>query len=605
MCGIYGSSRIYSEETIRKKLQRIAFRGPDYSEYVNLNNKLILGHNRLAILDLDPRSNQPFRYGPLTIVFNGEIYNFLDIKNDLELKGYDFRTSSDTEVICAAYLAYAEKCLGLFNGMFSFVIHDSRDERLFGARDRIGKKPFYYTLVGGEFEFASQISVIALGGFFKISANSVNKYLLRGYVEDPYSIFDEIFKLKAGHAFYFDLNSKQFDEFSYWDIAIPVPTQNIPYEEAKSILKILLEDSVKLRMISDVPIGTFLSGGVDSSLVTALAAKEAGRKINAFSIKFHNDGFDESEHAGHIANHLGINHNIIPCDYQVGIDIISELPNYFDEPFADSSAIPSMLLARETRKYMTVALSGDGGDEVFMGYSRYNWIRKIAPLYRIPFTLRKGISTFLFRIPGSRNHLISGYLRKRDLNELINDAITTNYRQILLEEQYNPTDYEYILNANKTCVEQKIADLDLKLWLCNDGLVKIDRATMAASMEGRCPLLDYRIVEFGRSLPVNYRYTENRQKKILKDILYEYVPQNLVDRPKKGFTMPFREWFKNELKEYVFDLLNNDNLKLIPNLNISFVNKGVENHMNGNIDFYPIIWRLIVLINWLKYPNNS
>lgn len=600
MCGIYGSTKIYAGEIIRRKLNCMAFRGPDNSEYLKLDNKLILGHNRLAILDLDARSNQPFHYEHLTIVFNGEIYNFGDIRRDLKSAGYVFNTSSDTEVICAAYLAHGTKCTALFNGMFSFVIYDGRNQTLFGARDRVGKKPFYYSLKGGDFEFASQLGAIALGNSFEISNMAINKYLLRGYVEDPYSIYEGVFKLKAGHAFQFDLNKKEFREFSYWDIALPPRRSELIYEEAKSSLKDLLEDAVRIRLIADVPLGTFLSGGTDSSLITAIAASQAGEKINAFSVKFHDDGFDESEYAKSIADYLGVNHTIVPCNYEAGIGIINEINDYYDEPFADSSAVPSMLLARQTRKYMTVALSGDGGDEVFMGYSRYQWIKRVSQLFLLPVAIRKNIAAILRRSKNIRYQIISQRLKMNDVNALIQDALNTSYYNIFLANPYSKTEYEYVLDCPTSAIEQKIADLDFKLYLCNDGLVKVDRATMAASMEARCPLLDYRIVEFGRSLPIEYRYAKNNQKRILKDILYEYVPKVLLDRPKKGFTMPFREWFKSELKEYVYDLLTEENLKMIPNLNIPYIREGIEKHMKSEIDFYSIIWRLIILVNWLN-----
>lgn len=600
MCGIYGSTKIYSEETVRKKLKRMAFRGPDCSEYLSLNNKLILGHNRLAILDLEPRSNQPFEYGQLTIVFNGEIFNYIILKKQLESKGYSFHTTSDTEVICAAYLEYQDACVHHFNGMFSFVIYDRREQLLFGARDRIGKKPLYYSLKDDHFEFSSQLGPIVLDNSFKISDISINKYLLRGYVEDPYSIYEEIFKLKAGHAFYFDLNKREFNEFPYWDITIPPKKLELSYKEAKVSLQNLLEDAVRSRMISDVSLGTFLSGGIDSSLVTALAASTSGEKVKAFSIKFQEEGFDESEFAKDIAKHLNIDHTIISCDYDVGIDIINDINYYFDEPFADSSAVPSMLLARQTRKYMTVALSGDGGDEVFMGYSRYQWIKKAAPLFLLPFKLRKRMAFLLNSMPGIRYQFIARRIGKESINDLINNALTTGYPRVLQNPIAESTDYEYVLTSSNSKIEQKIADLDLKLLLCNDMLVKVDRASMAASMEVRCPLLDYRVVEFGRSLPVEYRYKRNMQKRILKDILYEYVPKELLDRPKKGFTMPFREWFKSELKEYVYDTLTEKNLKMIPNLNIAYIRDEIDKHMDSKIDFYSIIWRLIILVNWLR-----
>jgi len=599
MCGIYGSTKIYSEEIVKAKLTRIAFRGPDFSQSRNIDDKVIIGHNRLSIIDLDVRSNQPLYYRGLWIAFNGEIFNYKTLKKELEDKGHNFLTTSDTEVICAAYLEYKEACVRYFNGMFAFVIYDVQKQVLFGARDRVGKKPLYYTLKDGYFEFASQISAITVENSFRISDLAIQKYLLRGYVEDPYSIYEGISKLRAGYAFHYNVNEREFEDYPYWDIVLPVSTTNLSYEEAKHQMTLLLKDAISIRMVSDVPLGTFLSGGIDSSLITALAASQSSNSVSAFSVKFNERGFDESEHAHAIAKHIGVNHTIIPCNYEEGLEIIQNINYYFDEPFADSSAVPTVLLAKHTKKYITVSLSGDGGDEVFMGYSRYRWIKKLSPFFSLPFSFRKIISHLLELSPNKRHKLISDYLNKVGVNDVIRNALINSDTRIFSNTPNKKTVFEYVLNS-KSSNEQKISDLDFKLWLCNDGLVKIDRGSMSASMEVRCPLLDYRIIEFGRSLPLSYKFDGVVQKKILRDILYEYVPKELLDRPKSGFTMPFKEWFRKELKDYVNDTLTIGNLKDIPNLNIAFIQKKIAAHIRGEVNFYSEIWKLIILINWLK-----
>jgi len=319
MCGIFGTTLSYSEQQIQDKLKRTAFRGPDkmgwqfYSQ-----NQLIFGHNRLSIIDLDSRSNQPFTYKNVHIVFNGEIYNFKTIKQTLSKIGYEFKTSSDTEIICAAYLEYGQDCVKHFNGMFAFVIYDETKQILFGARDRLGQKPFYYYHNGKAFEFASQISSIQTHmdvNKLTISKHSIAHYLSWGNIPDPLSIFNEVKKLKAGYSFVFDLTAGNFNTKQYWDIDYKNET---PYEgnyiDAKRQLDTLLEKAVSSRLYADVPVGIFLSGGVDSSLIAAQAVKTSSAKIKTFSVKFNEKGFDESQYAKQVADHLGTHHHIIECN---------------------------------------------------------------------------------------------------------------------------------------------------------------------------------------------------------------------------------------------------------------------------------------------------
>lgn len=607
MCGIYGNTIPYTESQIKEKLARISFRGPDhrgYKYYKSDSYTITLGHNRLSIIDLDSRSNQPFNYNKrIHIVFNGTIYNFQKIKDKLQKKGYNFTTTSDTEVICAAYLEYGESCVEHFNGMFAFVIYDKNKEQLFGARDRLGKKPFYYYHNGEAFEFASQISSIQLHHKdLSISEKSIALFLAWNVIPDPHSIFNEVKKLLPGHSFTFQLNSGTFKTKRYWDIDY----QNTPnfkgtYEDAKSELLTVLTDAVSSRLFADVPIGMFLSGGIDSSIVTALATKTSSTKVKTFSVKFNEKGFDESSYAQQVADYLETEHHTIECTYKEGIDMIENLSTFYDEPYADPSAIPSMLLAKHTRKQqVTVALSGDGGDEAFIGYPRYTGINKVNKIYAIPYPIRNIGTSLLTMIPNHKMKLRAKALNYKDINYLyMRSHLGINLSYIDSDLDFTDLPQKKYIEHNHKNLFERVSDFDIKTYLNWDINTKVDRATMAFALEARAPLLDHRVIELANSLPTEFKVKGSNQKRILKDVLYDFVPKTIFDRPKAGFTMPFSEWFKTDLKDFVFGELSNDNLKLIPCINPEIVKIMINQHMSGTWNRYRIIWKLLVLKQWL------
>ncbi|PWI29248.1 asparagine synthase (glutamine-hydrolyzing) [Flavobacteriaceae bacterium LYZ1037] len=609
MCGIYGSTIPYNNIQVKEKLERSNFRGPDKLKFDSFGDdkSVVFGHNRLAIIDLDERSNQPFTYqNKIHLVFNGEIYNFKDIKDNLLEKGYTFNTTSDTEVICAAYLEYGEDCVHHFNGMFAFVIYDQTKNIFFGARDRLGQKPFYFYHNGKDFEFASQLSVIQLHhSNLSISKKAISLYLAWGTIPDPYSIFNEIQKLPAGHSFIFDLNSTTLTQKTYWDIDYKAkkPFKG-SYKEATTILDNTLKDAVSKRLFADVPVGVFLSGGVDSSLIAALATKSTNSKVKTFSVKFNEEGFDESVYAQQVANHLQTDHHVIECNYEEGLDLIKNFCYYYDEPFSDSSAIPSMLLAKYTREKVTVALSGDAGDESFLGYHRYNWMNKKRKMYFLPFFIRKACATLLNLSSNKRLNIIANVLSYKNENELYL-AYSSSFNQSWIKSDIDIHDLiesKYLTHKKKNLLE-RISDFDIKCYLNWDINTKVDRATMAYSLEARAPLMDYRVVDFARSLPTRFKFKGQTQKRILKDVLYKYVPEHIFDRPKSGFGMPLAKWFRTDLKEYVLAELSNDNLKQIPGIDAKIVSKYIKQHMDGSWDYFPIIWQLLVLKQWLD--NNG
>lgn len=605
MCGIYGSTIYYNDDVVRAKLERIKFRGPDHSGFERIGS-ITLGHNRLAIVDLDPRSNQPFTYLHLKVVFNGEIYNYQQIKATLKTLGHIFQTDSDTEVLAAAYLEYGANCVEHFNGMFAFVIYDTKEYKLFGARDRLGKKPFYYAHNGLDFEFGSQPSQITLGRQVNLDLQAINEYFVWGYVPEPRSAWEEINKLQAGYSFTFDIATGQFKTTKYWDLDDnQLNTYKGSYNQAQTELKELLTDAVNIRMHADVPLGVFLSGGIDSSVVAALAAAST-QQVKTFCIKFNEKGFDESVYAGNIAKYLNTDHHAIECHYDEGMSLIGDFGRYYDEPFADSSAIPSLLLSKYTKKHVTVALSGDGGDESFMGYSRYNWLNRANKFFNCPQALRKAIAGLVKLSPNYRHKLIAMGMGVESIDLLYILMLGgLEYSWLQQPELGLDVPFKNILSSGSGSFLQKMSAFDIKTYLNGDINTKVDRASMAFAVEARAPLMDHRIVTFAQQLPDSYKFGNGVQKKILKDILFEHVPASFFNRPKSGFSMPLKHWFRHQLKDYVFDNLSKSELENIPGINIPRTMAMIDEHMTGKWNRSSQIWKLLVFVQWLKAQKTS
>jgi asparagine synthase (glutamine-hydrolysing) len=600
MCGIYGTNKGYSYKIIKEKLEAINFRGPDFSKFVTYDD-VTFGHNRLSIIDLDERSSQPFEYQDIVLVFNGEIYNFETIKDELTHKGYSFKTLSDTEVICAAYLEWGEKCVDKLNGMFAFVIYDRQKKILFGARDRFGQKPFYYCLDDGKFEFGSQIKQILVGNKkFELNPLAVEQVLTRKYISEPNTIFKNIFKLKAGNIFTYDLKTSNFSEKPYWDIDKKEDILDISYNDAKVELHSLLKDAVKKRMVSDVPLGVFLSGGIDSSLVASLAQASSSNPIRTFSIRFGEQDFDESIYAGQVADVLSTKHTVIDCSINEGIDLINNMADYYDEPFADNSSIPSLLLAKYTRQHVTVALSGDAGDETFLGYGRYEWATRMEKVFKIPYPLRFFMSSIGKMIPNYKIAAGARGIGMRNIEELYWEKVSLLNKHKILNHKPQTIDNaeyaEYLVHQNKKLIE-RLSDYELKTYLNDDINTKVDRATMAFSLEARAPLMDYRVVEFAKRLPTSYK-NNGVSKRILKDILYEYCPKEIFDRPKSGFAMPIKHWLRGPLKLYTQELLSQDSLSKTPMINSDYVQMLMKEHLSGEEDRSAILWNILMFVSW-------
>ncbi|MCL8535273.1 asparagine synthase (glutamine-hydrolyzing) [Chryseobacterium gallinarum] len=603
MCGIYTTNLSFNKQDIKQKLKSINFRGPDNIGMKEING-VTFGHLRLAILDLDSRSNQPYSFGKYHIVFNGEIYNFKDIQTELEEIGYEFETTSDTEVLIKGYAEWGENVLPRLNGMFAFAIYDELKNEIFCARDRLGVKPFFYYWKDGDFEICSQLRPL-INKNLNVSKEAISIYLDCGYIPSPLTIFNDIYKLQPGHTLRIDLANKTKKIAKYWDLK-DVQESDISYDEAKKQLHNLIIDAVKLRMQADVPLGSFLSGGIDSALVSAIAAKHSSQPLNTFTIAFENPEYDESKIAKQYADIIGSHHTETLCTPNEILAMLDDFKKAYDEPFADSSALPSLLLNKITKKYVTVALSGDGGDESFIGYWHLMLVDKFEKVSGIPFNIRRLIANFPFhKLMGTRPETIKGILNSKDENELIM-KIFTSFDSLNLKANYSWIDRYY--PGFKSWAKkplQRAADLNIKLWLENDSNVKVDRASMAFSVESRSPFLDYRIIEFARTLPISYRFKDGITKKILRDILKEYIPEKVFTQPKKGFAIPLGEWIRKDLKEDILNKLNVEFLNSVPNLDITKFTKQLNLHLMNKHDYSFSIWKLYVLALWCEEFNIS
>lgn len=595
MCGIYITNIPFSEEEVREKLKKIEFRGPDNLGYKK-SGDISLGHLRLSIIDLDSRSNQPFTYNSLSLVFNGEIYNFNSIREELIQEGYTFETTSDTEVLLKGYDFWNKDVLQKLNGMFAFAIYDQANNKIFCARDRMGVKPFYYSWKKGEFEICSQLRPL-IGASSKISEEAVSIYLDCGYVPSPFCIIEDVFKLPPGNILEIDLSNGTKTVEEYWNLK-PIKTSSISYDKAKEELHELLIDAVKIRLQSDVPLGSFLSGGIDSALVSSIAARISEKKINTFTIGFEDPKFDESKVARQYADIMESNHFETICGADDALGMLDDLIRVYDEPFADSSALPSLLLNSITKKHATVALSGDGGDESFLGYFHFDLLYKFQKILKVPYFIRK-IASFLplHYFLKAKSQTIKSILRTRNADDL-SWKVFTGFETL----QKNKTKkwealYENYKHWSSDSI-QRMADLNIKLWLENDSNVKVDRASMAFQVEVRSPFLDYRVIEFARKLPVSYRFKDGIKKKIIRDILSEYIPEKVFDQPKSGFAIPLNKWLRTELREDVIHTLNDEFLNSVPNLNVEKFKKQLHLYLSGKQDYSFNIWKLFVLAKW-------
>ena len=638
MCGISGiiDFTFGSNKTILKEItDELSHRGPDGSDYQFFERnsfQIGLGHRRLAIIDLSEGGKQPMKFNEFRITYNGEIYNYKELKEDLISKGHKFTSNSDTEVILHSYAEWGSKCLTRFIGMFAFAIYNEKEDSLFLARDRAGVKPLFYGFDGKLLLFSSELKSFCKHPNFikKINLSGVQAFMQFGSVPTPYSIYEDVHKLKPGHHMTIKLNqSLSKDDIEpnrqeeYWSVYDSYNSQkiDISFDEAKKSTKELLLSACNYRMIADVPVGVFLSGGFDSASVVSLLQSNSTKKLKTFTISVPDIGLDEAIYAKDIANHLGTDHTEIACTQKEALDLISMLPYYYDEPFADSSAIPTTLVSLAARKNVTVSLSADAGDEIFAGYNRYDFITKYGKrLNSIPSFLRKGTANLMHYIPSNYLPILRNkynfHNRYEKLKTVFRDPSPQNIMlsisqqftdsQVLdlmrHEQKFLKTSYvsDRLSKSNYSDLAYMMA-IDYETYLVDDILQKVDRATMTASLEGREPYLDHRIIEWAARLPDQYKYNNGVKKHILREIVYDYIPKTMMDRPKMGFAIPIGKWLKTELKELVMDYLNIDKIKSQNIFNPVEVEKLLkEFYQKNKIEFDSKIWYLLMFQMWYR-----
>jgi len=630
MCGISGfvDFNCNSSEIILKNLtDTLNHRGPDGFGYEFFNNsdfQIGLGHRRLSIIDLTDSAKQPMCFNNYWIVFNGEIYNFNEIKQTLISLNHTFQSHSDTEVILHAYHQWGSNCVEKFIGMFAFVIYDTKKQELICLRDRAGVKPFFYYWSNNLFLFASELKAFHEHPQFKkeINTDAVAAFMQYGNVPSPHCIFKNCYKLKPGHSLTFNTAQKSINITKYWDVydAYNKPKLNISFGEAKSETEKILTSAFNYRMVSDVPVGVFLSGGYDSTCVTALLQKDRTEKLNTFTIAVPGIGLNEAPYAKEIANHFGTNHQEIECTEKEALNLIHDLPYYYDEPFADSSAIPTTLVCKMAAKQVTVALSADAGDEIFAGYNRYDYLMKYGKtLNQIPAPFRKNIARIMNSVNADKipvfNKKYNFHNRYEKLKSLLKNPSPENMMHSL-STQFNDTDFEKLLKLPANTIETAYLSntllkeyytplsymmaIDYQTYLLDDILQKVDRASMTASLEGREPFLDHRVIEFAAQLPDHYKYYKGSKKHIIKEIVHQYIPQKIMNRPKMGFAIPIENWLANELKQLVNDYLNESDIEKQNIFNVDYVKKIKIDFFNGKKEYATKIWYLLMFQMWYK-----
>ncbi|MDA7818281.1 asparagine synthase (glutamine-hydrolyzing) [Sulfurimonas sp.] len=629
MCGIAGFcdfTKLLDKQTLINMTDILNHRGPDDSGYSLLNSKYAnigLGHRRLSILDLSSHGHQPMAYEALEIIYNGEVYNFKEIRDELEKFDYYFESDSDTEVILKAYHKWGIKAVDKFNGMFAIAIYDKAIDKLFLIRDRAGIKPLYYYEKDDVFMFGSELKSFHENDKFEkeIDFDALAQYFHYGYIPQPYSIFKNCKKLLSGHYLEYDLKNKKSILKKYWDVKhfYNLPKKNINYNDAMDDIESLMKSAFTYRVVSDVPVGVFLSGGYDSSAVAAILQKNSEQKIKTFSIGFYEEGYNEAHHAKKVAEHLGTEHTEYYCTQKEALEILPTLPDIYDEPFGDSSAIPTILVSKLAKKDVTVALSADAGDEIFGGYGKYKTSLKYNNFFsKFPKFTHNSMS-YLFnninptKIPVLKNkyNIDSRFKKVAEILKSSSSVSAMKYTSHMF------TEYEIKKLFNNDYVElktyfdtndelkntndelNKMFAIDYQTYLPDDILTKVDKATMSVSLEGREPFLDYRIIEYAAQLPSSYKMDETQTKIILKDIVHKYIPKEMMDRPKMGFGVPISEWFRDELKEYFYKYFSEERLE-IAGLNSEEVIQLRDQYLDGQDVNTRRLWFILMYMMWYE-----
>jgi asparagine synthase (glutamine-hydrolysing) len=606
MCGIAGFVGRGSIEDLRRMNAALAHRGPDDDgTWVGESHRVFLGHRRLSILDIGG-GHQPMwtEDGQLGVVFNGEIYNHLELRAELAALGCVFQSDhSDTEVLLHGYRCWGPDFCNRLNGMWAFVLYDRRNGRLFCSRDRFGKKPFFYTLRNGTFVFASELSAIVRhpAAVASVSRRSLQKYFAYGYIPAPHSLYEGIHKLPGGHSLSFDIASQSIDVRKYWDFVIE-PFESVPANPEREWgerLVELLSAAVKRRLMGDVPLGFFLSGGIDSSSIVALATRHIDRSlIHTFSIGFEEASFDESRYSAEMAQYLGTHHHLDVLSLEKAAALLPEIVAKLDEPMGDSSLLPTYLLCKHTREKVTVALGGDGADELFAGYDPFRALRA-AELYGrfVPRPLHMAVKLLFDRLPVSHANMSFDFKIKRTLRGLSHPQklwcpvwmgpLDPRELAELFEEPLDVEDiYSEAIEHWDACRQPNLVDKVLqfytKLYLQDDILVKVDRASMMNSLEARAPYLDIEVVDFVRRIPHQYKYRNGQTKYLLKKALETVLPHSVLYRAKKGFGIPIGSWLEKGMLPI--------DPGALPGLDRRFVAERLDAHRRGRRDERAFLW---------------
>ncbi|MCF6764272.1 asparagine synthase (glutamine-hydrolyzing) [Thiotrichales bacterium 19S3-7] len=630
MCGIAGivdyNHNMVNESIISDMLKPLIHRGPD-DKGVWCHQNIALGHQRLSIHDLSLLGHQPMlaHSKEWMIVYNGEIYNYLEIKKQLQSdRNITFNSNSDTEILINAIDIWGlEDTLKKCVGMFAFAALHIQSKCLYLARDRFGEKPLYYGIQNNVFAFASELKALralsSYGWAFEIDRNALATYMRYSYVPTPYSIYQQIYKLEPGFILRIDAKREQV-KYPYWlkDEAILSQKKfDGTYQQAVDLLEVKLKETLSLQMQADVPLGAFLSGGIDSSLIVALMQSISSEKINTFSIGFSDSEFNEANFAADIAKHLGTNHIEKYVTEQDALNVVDKLPLMYDEPFADSSQIPTFLVSEIAKSQVTVSLSGDAGDELFGGYNRYFFAEKIKDKYYKNSLMKSSIQLAplsLIRLLKYRSkkhaQLTDKLFKLKNIFKYTNGENLDLYR-VICSQLYRT---EFVLGANEYPVLDSYAHLthqaiaypelmmfiDSKTYMMDDILTKVDRAAMAVSLETRVPFLDHRLYEFAWQLPIDYKIQKGVGKLVLRDLLYRYVPQKLIARPKMGFAVPLAKWLRCELKDWAFDLLNASSLQQQGYLDAKKVLKYWDEHLSAKNNWQAGLWNILMFQAWLE-----
>jgi asparagine synthase (glutamine-hydrolysing) len=650
MCGITGfiSNKPASSQEMGEMCGRMTdtlrLRGPDDAGiWTDSDAGIALGHRRLSILDLSPLGKQPMisADGRYVIVFNGEVYNYRAIRHELEMQGQvpEFNGQSDTEVILAAISAWGlEAAVEQFIGMFAMGVWDRKCRVLFLVRDRLGKKPLYYGWAGNDFVFGSELKALRAHPGFKdvVHRGALALYLRYSYVPGPYSVYTRVFKLLPGHILTIPADAlpacseTPLESKPYWSAKeVWMNSQRNPWQGSPSAavdaLEELLADAVRLRMISDVPLGGLLSGGVDSSTVVALMQANSTAPVNTYTIGVESRDYDESAHAEKIAKYLGTNHTTLYVHDRDAEAVIPQLSSIYDEPFADSSQIPTFLLCKLARQHVTVALSGDAGDELFFGYPLYANVASMHRLTRrLPMFARTAIASLIRKTPTQvldiASYPFKRMLASKGLSPRFIGSKLHKLASVMSQESFisffqhwkysdNPPPLVSLGNEPETVFSHSdglaaldelktMQYLDVVSYLVDDLLAKVDRASMAVSLEVRVPILDQRIVEFAAAIPQHMNFQDGKGKWLLRKVLERYVPNHLTERPKQYFSIPMGDWLRGPLKWWVEDLLDERKLKLQDYLELNKVRRLWTEHLSGNQDNTNVLWSVLVFRSW-------